>query len=181
MSNTGGGDGAGPGAALEQALPRVYDELRRVAQAQMARERSGHTLQATAVVHEAWQRLNLASELSFSDERHLIAIAAGVMRQVLVDHARKQRAEKRGGDRQRVTLNEADLGADASFDVLDLHEALEMLAAVDPDVAQLMELRYFAGMTIDESGAHLGISRRKIDQDWAFGHAWLARALKGEP
>ena len=167
-----------PTPGLTQVLPRVYDELRRVAQAQMNRERANHTLQATAVVHEAWQRLNLASELTWQDEKHLVAITAGVMRQVLVDHARKQRADKRGGDRQRVTLNESDLGADESFDVLDLHDAIEKLGAVDADVAQLMELRYFAGMTIDETRDVLGVSRRKLDQDWAFAHAWLARELQ---
>ena len=169
----------GDEAGLERILPIVYGELQNIARRQMAKEKAGHTLQPTALVHEAYLRLVNASAVPWENRAHFFAVAARAMRQVLVDHARRRDAHKRGGDQQRVSLSE-DMAAEwaqSDFDLLDLHEALEKLSVVDAQLGRLVELRFFGGLTLDETAAVLGISRRKVAKDWSFARVWLAREL----
>lgn len=170
--------GPGSPAALAAAAELVYAELQRLAQRQMFGERQGHTLQPTALVHEAYARLADNPELAWQNQAHFIGLAAGVMRQVLVDHARRRNAEKRGGDQQRVTLLEDLLpGDEATFDLLDLHEAIDKLAGLHPEMARLVELRFFGGLGLDELMDVLGQPRRTVDRNWKFARLWLAREL----
>jgi RNA polymerase sigma factor (TIGR02999 family) len=149
----------------------------------MWRERDEHTLQATALIHEAYLRLVDQRRVEWRSRAHFFGIAAQMMRRVLVDHARARLAAKRGGDVRQVSLErvieadaEADV-ADAGLDVLTLHEALEKLAALDPPQARLVELRYFGGLNIDETAAALGISPATVKREWAIARAWLRREL----
>jgi len=156
----------------------VYDELRALAQAQLRRERAGHTLQPTALVNEAYLRLFDASANSWESRAHFFGVAARAMRQVLVDYARKRDAAKRGGELERVTLvtDIAEAGDNAT-DVIELHMALEKLSAQDEALARLVELRFFGGLTLDEAAEMLGVSRRKAAQDWGVARLWLMREL----
>jgi len=167
---------------FEQILPIVYDELRLIAQNQMSQERVGHTLQPTALVHEAYLRLLPGVEEGWENRAHFFAVAARAMRQVLVDFARKRQAEKRGGDLQRVSLHEdfAHEMPASTFDLLDLNDTLEKLTAMDPPLGRIVELRFFAGLTLDEVAEVVGYSRRKVAKDWAFARVWLARELSGD-
>lgn len=175
--------GAGDAAALDALMPVVYAELRRQAARAMRRERTGHTLGATALVHEAYLRLVDGSRVEWRDRTQFFAMAAQLMRHLLVDHARAQQTAKRGGGAQRITLGHAadvqagDPGGEA--DVLALHEALDGLAALDPDQARLVELRYFGGLTIEETAAVLGVSPATVKREWATARAWLLRELGG--
>jgi RNA polymerase sigma factor (TIGR02999 family) len=163
--------------AAEQLLPLVYDELRKLAAAKLAHEPAGHTLDATALVHEAY--LKLGGEQSFATKSAFMRAAAGAMRRVLVDHARAKRASKRGGDWKRVDLpNVASPIKDV--DLLALDEALEQFAAVDREAAELVQLRYFTGLTIHEAAETLGISGRTADRTWAYARAWLFRRISQE-
>lgn len=165
--------GAGDPCAAEQLLPLVYDELRRLAARKMAQESPGQTLQATALVHEAYLRLvGTANHNTYRDRGHFFAVAATAIRRILVDTARVKQAEKRGGGRQREPLNDA-AGRSPDEDVLALDEALRKLAEVDPLKSQLVELRYFAGLTGDQAAEALGISASTADRQWAFARAWL--------
>jgi RNA polymerase sigma factor (TIGR02999 family) len=164
----------------EQLLPVIYAELHRQAERAMRRERGEHTLQATALVHEAYLRLVDQSRVEWRNRSHFFGVAAQAMRRILVDHARGRQAAKRGGAIQhRLTLDAADALADASdsVDLLDLHEALEALAALDPLQARLVELRYFTGLNIEETGEALGISPATVKREWAVARAWLRREL----
>ena len=170
----------GPGAqdGLGDAAARIYAELTRLARRQMSGERQGHTLQPTALVHEAFARLAGNTDLNWQNQAHFIGLAAGVMRQVLVDHARKRNAEKRGGDQQRVTLTEGlDPGSEETFDILELNDALEKLGALHPDMARLVELRFFGGLNHQDLMDALGQPRRTVDRNWQFARVWLAREL----
>jgi RNA polymerase sigma factor (TIGR02999 family) len=165
--------------AAEQLLPLVYDELRKVAAQKLAREKPGHTLQPTALVHEAYLRL-FAGEAapSFKDRGHFFAAVAAVMRRVLVDNARRKRTHKRGGGRQRQPL--ASVAApEPHDDLLALDEALQKLAAADPAKARLVELRYFAGLTGEQAAEVLGISPTTADRHWAYARAWLQAEVRG--
>ncbi len=143
----------------------------------MQRERHGHTLQPTALIHEMFLRLDLP-ERDQRDERRLLACAARIMRQVLVDHARRRGAAKRGGDAQRVALDTRALGAATdSHDVLDLHEAIERLGAADARKAAVVDLKFFGQMTHAEIAAELGVSAKTVESDWYFARAWLRREL----
>ncbi len=169
-------------AALDKLLPLVYDELRRLAQARLRHEPHGHTLQATALVHEAYVRLLDLNRLTLADRHHFFAIAARVMRQVLVDHARRKRSSKRGGDATRLTLD--GLSAVASsptddVDVLDLDIALKELAALDERMARVVELKFFVGLTLEETADALSVSHATVERDWAVAKAWLFRRLAG--
>jgi RNA polymerase sigma factor (TIGR02999 family) len=165
--------------AADQLLPLVYDELRRLAAAQMAREKPGQTLDATALVHEAY--LQLVGDHSFADRRHFFRVAAEAMRRILVDRARQKGRAKRGGDRQRVPLSQADPAAPApADDLLALDEALDCLATLDPVKAELVKLRYFAGLSEEEAAAALGISRATASRYWTYARAWLIDALEGK-
>jgi len=173
---------AGDERQFEQILPIVYDELRLIAQNQMSQERVEHTLQPTALVHEAYLRLLKGADAGWENRAHFFAVAARAMRQVLVDFARKRQSEKRGGDLQRVSLHEDfahELPA-STFDLLDLNETLEKLTEMDPPLGRIVELRFFAGLTLDEVAEVVGYSRRKVAKDWAFARVWLAKELGGD-
>jgi RNA polymerase sigma-70 factor (ECF subfamily) len=163
-------------------MPLVYDELRRIAARYISRERPGQTLQATALVNEAFVRLAAERPRSFANRTHFLAIAAISMRQILVQRARARRAAKRGGAPERVTLDEglmADEGR--SIDVLALDEALTRLAKLDPEQARIVELRYFGGLTVEETAEAVDVSPATVKREWAMARAWLKRALRGEP
>ncbi len=170
--------GADDGSVAQALLPLVYDELRALAQSHFARQSPDHTLQATALVHEVYLKLARGAPASWNGRDHFFAVAAQAMRQVLVDHARRKRAEKREGGRSRVELGEwaaegqGDLGA-----ILDLEDALERLAALDPRKAQVVTLRFFGGLTNEAVAEALGIARATVADDWSFARAWLAKEL----
>lgn len=166
------------GEATSALFARLYDELRSLAEALMARERSGHTLTPTALVHEAFLRLVDQSRIEWLDRSHFFGFAARVMRQVLVDHARRRRAQKRGGEQERVSLTFAEsiTPVDAP-DVLALDMALDALAREDERSARVAEMRLFAGLTVAEVAAVLGVSERTAQADWSFARRWLAREL----
>jgi RNA polymerase sigma-70 factor (ECF subfamily) len=168
-------------SAAEQLLPLVYEELRSVAWLLMQNERKEHTLQATGLVHEAWIRLTAGSQPDYLDRTHFLAVAAKAMRRILVDHARAKGAAKRGGGLRRITLNEekipAKLPVQNDVDVLALHEALEDLASSSERKARVVELRYFGGLTIDETSEVLGVGTTTVEDDWHFARAWLRRKL----
>jgi RNA polymerase sigma factor (TIGR02999 family) len=163
--------------AAAQILPLVYDELRRLAAAKLAHEPAGHTLDATALVHEAFLRLGGAQ--SFASRSAFMRAAAEAMRRVLVDHARAKRADKRGGDWNRIDLPDAAVPIDDS-NLIALDEALAEFARVDPQAAELVQLRYFTGLTIAQAAETLGISARSADRTWAYARAWLFRRISGE-
>ncbi len=165
--------------SLSSVMPAVYDELRRLARRYMARERAGQTLQATALVNEAYLRLMKEKAQAWKNRAHFCAIAANAMREILVERARARSASKRGGSRVRVSLNNAiAAGEDASFDMLAMNEALERLAGFDPQLARLVELRFFGGLTVEESAEVLGVSSATIKRSWSMAKAWLKRELE---
>jgi RNA polymerase sigma factor (TIGR02999 family) len=168
--------------AAEQLLPLVYDELRRLAAERLARERPGQTLDATALVHEAYLRLvDVEQAQAWSGRGHFFAAAAEAMRRILVESARRKGSLKRGGGRARQELDAENVMApEAPDDLLALDEALEQLAGTDPQAAQLVKLRYFAGLTVKQAAEALGISPRSADFLWAFARAWLLRKIEGE-
>lgn len=165
--------------ALERLVPRVYEELRAVAARHLAAERPGHTLQATALVHEAYTRL-AGTDIPWEDRAHFFAVASGTMRRILVDHARARSARKRGGAPLGVTLHEGLLAAEApGDDLLALDGALERLAALDPRKGRVVELRYFGGLHAEEIGRVLGIGPATVQRDLRAARAWLRRELSG--
>jgi RNA polymerase sigma factor (TIGR02999 family) len=168
--------------ALDVLLPLVYDELRRVAAAYMRRERPGQTIQATALVHEAYLRLLREPNTRWQNRAHFCAIAAGSMRQILVERARARGRLKRAGDRHRVTLTDTLAAQEptAAVDVEALDHALTRFAAFDPESARLVELRFFGGLTIEETAEVLGVSPATVKRNWAAAKAWLGRELSGE-
>jgi RNA polymerase sigma factor (TIGR02999 family) len=167
----------GDPAAYDQLLPLLYAELRAIAERHMQRERAEHTLQPTALVHEAFLRLTSGSAIEFADRAHFLRAASAVMRRVLVDHARARNAAKRG-DALCVTLDESLVAApDRSVDMLVLDDALTRLAAAEPRCAQVVELRFFAGLEVPEVAEALGTSTATVKRDWRFARAWLAREL----
>lgn len=162
-----------------QLMPIVYDELRRLAAGYLRRERPGQTIQATALVHEAYIRLVAERAHHWQNRTHFLAIAALSMRQILVQRARRRHAAKRGGDPERITLDDHLLAApgSTSIDLLALDEALERLAALDAQQARLVELRYFGGLTIEEIAETLAISPATVKRHWTLARAWLKREL----
>jgi RNA polymerase sigma factor (TIGR02999 family) len=170
---------SGDPSAAEQLLPLVYDELRKLAAARMANEAPGHTLQPTALVHEAYLRLVQPDQPQHWDGRaHFFAAAAEAMRRILVESARRHAAVKHGGDRRRQDVQHIDPpDGVGEVDVLALDEALERLSAQHPRKADLVKLRYFAGLTLAEASVNLGISTATADRDWAYAKAWLHREL----
>ena len=168
--------------AVAELMPLVYDELRRLAAGYLRHERPGQTLQATALVHEAFVRLSAERARPWQNRTHFLAIAALSMRQILVQRARTRRAAKRGGDPERITLDEALLAAPGAaspggVDVLALDEALTRLAALDPDQAKIVELRYFGGLTVDETAEAMSLSPATVKRHWTLARAWLRREL----
>lgn len=172
-------------------MPLVYDELRRIAGRYVSRERAGQTLQATALVNEAFVRLAAERPRDFQNRTHFLAIAALSMRQILVQRARARHAAKRGGARERITLTDVNMaGAAPGFgpapeadevDLLALDTALTQLAGMDPDLARLVELRYFGGMTVEETAEALHVSPATVKRQWSVARAWLKRAIEGDP
>jgi RNA polymerase sigma factor (TIGR02999 family) len=172
---------AGDPTAADQLLPLVYEELRKLAAAKMAREIPGQTLQPTALVHEAWLRLSQQSDARWKNREHFYAMAAEVMRRILVDRARRRQARKHGGELERVDLDAVELpgrGDDAV--VLQVHEALEKLTAEDPEKAEVVKLRFFVGLENAEIAAVMGISEKTVQRHWSFAQAWLYRAMQAE-
>jgi RNA polymerase sigma factor (TIGR02999 family) len=166
----------------ERLFEAIYPELRRLARSLMRRERPGHTLQPTELVHDAYMKLVDQTIVLARDRAHFLGIAARAMRQILVDHARRRHAEKRGGHWDRVTLVDS-LGHQASdgFELLALDEAIASLAAKDERAARVVELRIFGGLTIEEIAQAIDVSKRTIDADWQFARLWIARALSLVP
>src|SRR5215207_1176433 len=165
--------------SLDSLLPLVYKELRRLAAAYLRRERPGQTLQPTALVHEAYLRLMKDRPDRWQNRAHFCAIAAHSMRQILIERARARGAAKRGGARPRVTLDEGLVaGEDRSIDLLALDEALERLEAIDADQARLIELRFFGGLTIEETAEAMDISPATVKRHWTIAKAWLSRELE---
>jgi RNA polymerase sigma factor (TIGR02999 family) len=171
----------GDEAALEKLFPLVQPELHRLAHHYMSRERAGHTLQTTAVLNEAYLRLVKDAEPRWQNRTHFVAAAAQLMRRIMVDHARERRALKRGGGMLKVTFDEAALVTETRSDeLLALDEALQGLAAQDPRKSQIVELRYFGGLSIEETAEFLDVSPRTVEREWTMAKAWLYRALNGE-
>ena len=170
--------GAGDERAMADLMPLVYDELRRIAGRYMRRERPGQTIQATALVHEAYLRLLKDRAKDWRTRAHFVGIAANAMRQILVERARARGAAKRGGGREKVTIDEGIVaGPSQPIDVEVLDEALERLAALDARQARIVELRFFGGLTVEEAADVLGISPATLKRDWTVARAWLKREL----
>ena len=160
-------------------MPLVYDELRRIAARYVSRERPGQTLQATALVNEAFVRLAAERPRQFQNRTHFLAIAALSMRQILVQRARARNAAKRGGAPKKVTLDEGmAVGSSVDVDIEALDEALTRLAELDPEQARIVELRYFGGLTVEETADAVGVSPATVKRQWAMARAWLKRALE---
>ncbi len=164
--------------AIHRLMPLVYSELHALAQHAMRGQRAGHTLQATALVHESFLRLVGGAPVSWQDRVHFVAVAAKTMRQILVDHARAQRAEKRGGNKKQkpITLVAASAGPEP-LDLLALDEALIALSENEPRSARVVELRFFGGLTREEVAEVLGLTVRTVDRDWKFAQGWLHREM----
>jgi RNA polymerase sigma-70 factor, ECF subfamily len=178
---------AGRAGAAERLSALVYDELRAMAGAMMSQERAAHTLQPTALVHEAFVRMSGSDGLDANDRKHFMAIAAKVMRQVLIDHARAKRADKRGGGKVLAgvegldsTVTPGTSGGTRELDVLDLDDALRALAEEYPRAARVVELRFFGGLQVPETAAVLGIAEPTVERDWALARGWLKRRMEGE-
>ena len=174
--------GQGDASAAEQLLPLVYEELRRMAAQKMAREPSGHTLQPTALVHEAWLRLGGPDPQHWENRSHFFGAAAEAMRRILVDHARRKQSLKRGAGAVREDLRDTDLVLTAPPDeLLAVHEALDDLAAADPSAAELVKLRYFVGLTMEEAASVLGLGKRTAEGLWTYARYWLRCRIRGGP
>ena len=170
---------AGDQAAAEKVLPLVYGELRRIAERQLRGEREAHTLQATAIVHEAYLCLAGQAGLEWPSRSHFFAFAAHLIRRILVDYARHRNRAKRGAEYQKVTLSEvADLPLEQAPDLVDLDEALSGLEKVDPRKAAVVELKFFAGLSLEEIAGQLGVSEETVSRDWRRARAWLFDALR---
>ena len=171
----------GDKGALDRLVPLVYEELRRVARARLKADR-GHSLQTTALVHEAYFRLVDLDRMTFNSRTHFFAVAARLMRQILVDHARKRLSGKRGGGLAIVGLDEVSPAAKTTgVDVLALDEALDQLTSVDARLCQVVELRFFAGLNIDETAEALDVSTATVERDWVTAKAWLFQRLSPQP
>jgi RNA polymerase sigma factor (TIGR02999 family) len=169
--------GDGDQAAFEQLAPLVYNELKRIARRYMAGERAGHTLQATALVNEAYIRLIDINKVTWQSRAHFFAISARLMRRILVDVARAKRYQKRGGGAQQVSLDEGLLVSDPGRDLLALDDALQALAKFDARKSQVVEMRYFGGLTVEEIAVSLNVSPETVMRDWKLAKAWLLRQL----
>jgi RNA polymerase sigma-70 factor, ECF subfamily len=165
--------------ALEKLMPLVYDELHRQAARFLRRERADHTLQTTALIHEAYLKLVDEREMNWESRTHFFAIAANIMRRILIDYARAKNAEKRGGDYLKIPLEEAEAvaGKEKGIDLMALDEALTKLEKIDRRQARIVELRYFGDLTLEETAKALDVSRTTVADDWAMARAWLHREL----
>ena len=171
--------GNGDEQALDRLTPLVYDELRRLAKSYLRRERPDHTLQPTALVNEAYMRLMDLGQLDWQNRAHFIGVAARLMRQILVDHARTRRAAKRGSAGEMLALDSAIAQPDErELDLLAVDEALSKLASLDPEQSRIVELRFFGGLTIEETAEVLGVSPSTAKREWRLARAWLYRKIK---
>lgn len=166
---------------VNHILPHIYDELRRLASSYLRKERSNHTLQPTALVHEAYMKLIDQNRVKWQNRAHFFGIAAQVMRRILMDHARKHQAEKRGGEFEKLPIEEEILivSQDKSAELIALDEALDELAKIDPDKARIVELRYFGGLSIEETAEVMGVSVPTINRHWKMAKAWLYSQVSG--
>lgn len=172
----------GDDAALERLMPLMEAELRRLARGYMGHERRGHTLQTTALVNEAFMRLIDARQVRWQDRAHFLAISARLMRRVLVDHARRRGFQKRGGDARRITLDEGMVTSPGpGLDLVALDRALEELEKADPRKSRVIELRFFGGLSVDETAEVLQVSTDTVKRDWRLAKLWLLRELDGDP
>jgi RNA polymerase sigma factor (TIGR02999 family) len=172
----------GDSSALDRLIPIVYDDLRRVAGRRLRLEREGHTLSATALVHEAYLRLMGQQPSRLENRSHFFAVASELMRRILVDHARRRAASKRGGGAVRLTLDPAMVpGASPDLDLVAVDDALTELATLDPRQARIVEMRFFGGLSAEEAAGVLGISRATVERDWGLARAWLYRRLRSGP
>jgi RNA polymerase sigma factor (TIGR02999 family) len=170
--------GKGDQAALDELLPLVYQELHRMAQRRLGRERDGHTLQTTALVHEAYLRLIDQKEANWQNRAHFFAVAAQMMRRILVDHARARQYQKRGGGAQQITFDEAlEVSDERAAEVVALDEALTALAEFDQRKSQMVELRFFGGLSIEETAEVLQVSPGTVMRDWTLAKTWLQREI----
>jgi RNA polymerase sigma-70 factor, ECF subfamily len=170
----------GDQGALERLTPRVYRTLRRIAGHQLQNERAGQTLQPTALVHEAYLELIEITNVDWQHRAHFFAVSARIMRHILLDRARRRMARRRGGNAERVNLDEVpDLAGDRASELIALDEALNALAEIDPRKARVVELRFFGGLSVDESAAVLAISPETVARDWKFARSWLQAELSG--
>ncbi len=171
---------AGDPQALNRLTPLVYEELRHQAARYLRRERHGHTLQTTALIHEAYLRLVGVKDVHWQSRAHFFAIAANLMRRILVDHARRRDADRRGGSQIRVPLDEAfGVVNEIDVDLLAIDDALSRLETIDPQQARVVELRFFSGLTVEETAAALGVSPKTVKRDWSVARAWLRREIGG--
>ena len=168
----------GDRAALDRLIPLVYDELRRTAAAYMHRERTGHTLQATALINEAYLRVIDINRIEWRDRTHFFALCAQIMRRILVDRARSRIYQKRGGGARPVTLDKALIVGEPAADLIALDDALSALAKHDERKARVVELRFFAGLSVEETAAVLKVSPQTVLRDWSLSKAWLAREMR---
>ena len=166
---------------VNQILPHIYDELRKLASSYLRKERSNHTLQPTALVHEAYMKLIDQNRVKWQNRAHFFGIAAQVMRRILMDHARKHQADKRGGEFEKLPIEEEILivSQDKSAELIALDEALEELAKIDPDKARIVELRYFGGLSIEETAEVMGVSIPTVNRHWKMAKAWLYSQVSG--
>jgi RNA polymerase sigma factor (TIGR02999 family) len=168
----------GDQAAVDELTPLVYSELRRLAHRYLRRERADHTLRSAELVHEAYLRLIDQKQASWQNRAHFFAVSGQIMRRILVDYARARQAEKRGGGAATLLLNEAiDLPDQRNFELIALDDALDRLAKLDPQQSRVVELRFFAGLSIEETAEALRVSRATVNRDWVTARAWLVREL----
>jgi RNA polymerase sigma factor (TIGR02999 family) len=169
---------AGDRNAMDQLMPLVYDELRRLAQSYLNSERAGHTLQGTALVHEAYLRLIDQKQVQWQNRAHFFGLASQMIRRILVDYARGRKAEKRGSGAPKLSLEEAlGVPGGTELDLVGLDDALKGLAKIDPDQCRIVELRFFGGLSIDETAAVVGVSPATVNREWASARAWLFREM----
>jgi len=169
---------SGDKEAMDKLLPLVYDELRRLAQSHLRRERPGHTLQSTALVHEAYLRLVDQKQVQWHGRAHFFALASQMIRRILVDHARAHKAGKRGAGAQNLSLDEAlAIPGKRDLDLIALDDALTGLAALDPQQSRIVELRFFGGLSIEETAEVVGLSTATVNREWASARAWLFREI----
>jgi len=174
------GWGKGDRAALDDMLPLVYEELKKLAAAHLRRERHAHTLQTTALVHEAYSRLIDQRQVDWKNRAHFLGVAAEVMRRILLHHARKRLAVKRGGEAQRVSLSLAEPSEEPNVDLIALDKALQELSKFDARKSKIVELKFFGGMTTEEIGEVVKLSHATVEREWTLARAWLYRALSGK-
>jgi RNA polymerase sigma factor (TIGR02999 family) len=171
----------GDSSALEKLTPLIYDEMRRIAHRYVRRERNGHTLQTTALINEAYLRLAGSDSPDWQNRQHFFAVTAQVMRHILIDHARRRRAQKHGGDGQQVSLSEAEaMTNERASELIALDEALEELAALDSRKSQVVQLRYFGGLSLEETAKALGVSLMTVRRDWRAAKAWLYKKVMSD-